>query len=255
MNKKKLKVKRLVILLCIIICVIGLVYSVYNIIKWKLENNKVEEIQETIKESITIEEPIEKGEKSILDRYSVDFDELKKVNSEVVGYIKVENTNIESTIVKHNDNSYYLNHSFDKKWNTAGWIFAHYKNKYDGTDRNYVIFGHARKDGSMFGTLKNIFSKEWLDANNKVIFITENSKSIYEVFSVYQVEAEEYYINTDLQNDKEYEEFINKVKSRSLKDFNVEVTTADRLLTLSTCDDSGQYRVVLHAKEIKGNTN
>lgn len=250
MKKRKSKIKDLVLFVFIIICIIGLIYSIFNIVKWKLENNRIERIQETIKDSIIIDEPTKK-EDSILDSYYIDFNELKKVNSELVGYIKVENTNIDSTIVKHSDNNYYLNHSFDKKWNLAGWVFAHYNNKYDGSDRNYVIFGHARKDGSMFGTLKNILTKDWQNTNNKIIFITENSKSIYEVFSVYKVKAEDYYITTDFENDTEFQVFIDKIKSRSLKDFNIEVTSNDRLLTLSTCDDSGQYRVVLHAREIK----
>lgn len=145
MKRRKLKVKNLIIFIFGIICIIGLTCSTIDIIKWKLENDKIKKIQETIKESIIIDEPTKK-EKSILDGYSIDFEELKNINSEVVGYIKVENTNIESTIVKHNNNDYYLNHSFDKKWNSAGWIFSHYKNKYDGTDKNYVVFGHARKD-------------------------------------------------------------------------------------------------------------
>lgn len=255
MKKRKLKAKKIFLFTLLVTCIIGLIYSVFNIVKWKLENNKIEKIQETIKESITTKEIVEEEkEESILDSYLVDFSELKKINNEVVGYIKVENTSIDSTIVKHNDNSYYLKHSFDKKWNSAGWVFAHYKNKYDGTDKNYVIFGHARKDGSMLGSLKKTLTKEWQDGNHKIIFITENSKSVYEVFSVYKIKAEDYYINTNFKNDNEFITFINKIKSRSLKNFNVEVTSNDRLLTLSTCDsNNNKYRIVLHAKEIKNN--
>lgn len=252
MKKRRLKIKNIILVLLIIICLSGFIYSVINIVKWKKDNRHIEKIQEEIKENIDFPtEKIDNEEVSILDSYSIDFDELKKINKEVVGYVKVDNTNIDYTVVKHKDNDYYLNHSFDKKYNSAGWIFSHYKNRYDGSDKNYVIFGHNRKDGSMFGSLKNILTKSWQNKDNKVIFITENSKNIYEVFSVYKVLAEDYYIKTDFKDNKEYEEFLNKIKSRSLKKYDVDLTSNDRILTLSTCFSNNKYRIVLHAKEIK----
>ena len=65
--------------------------------------------------------------------------------------------------------------------------FADYKNKFDGTDKNIIIYGHNRRDGSMFYTLKNILNKEWYEKeeNLKVKFITEKEETIYQVFSVY----------------------------------------------------------------------
>ena len=68
-----------------------------------------------------------------------------------------------------------MNHNFEKKYNIAGWIFADYKNNFDKTDKNIVIYGHNRKDGSMFGTLKNILKEEWYsnEENFVIDFITE----------------------------------------------------------------------------------
>jgi len=66
------------------------------------------------------------------------------------------------------------------------------------------------------------------------------------VFSVYKIEKEDYYIDTEFKNN-EFEKFINTLKKRSIKDFNIEVSTEDSMLTLSTCADSNKYRVVLHA--------
>ena len=58
--------------------------------------------------------------------------------------------------MKGNDNSFYLNHNFEKKWNVAGWVFADYRNRFDETDKNIIIYGHNGKDGSLFGTLENV---------------------------------------------------------------------------------------------------
>jgi len=100
----------------------------------------------------------------------------------------------------------------------------------------------------MFGTLKNVLEEEWYNnRNNHIItLVTENKTYKYQVFSVYEIENEEYYINTEFENN-EFKEFINTLKARSITNFNVEVTEEDNILTLSTCGDNNKYRVVLHA--------
>ena len=151
------------------------------------------------------------------------------------------------------DNKFYLNHSFDKSNNTAGWIFADYKNKFDGKDKNIVLYGHNRKDNSMFGSLKNILNERWYNnpENTDIIFITQNKKHIYKVFSVYQIEKEDYYIKTEFNSSNEFEKFIKTLKQRSIKNFNVDVSKNDRIITLSTCAGNSNCRVVLHAKKCR----
>ena len=88
--------------------------------------------------------------------YELDFNKLFSVNNETVGWISVPNTSINYPVAKTNDNSFYLNHSFDKSKNTAGWIFADYRNSFNGQDKNIIVYGHNRMDSSMFATLKNL---------------------------------------------------------------------------------------------------
>ena len=79
-----------------------------------------------------------------------------------------------------------------------GWVFADYRLNVDGTDRNYIIYGHNRRDGSMFGTLKNILTADWYnnEENLKIVYVAKDEYAEYQVFSVYQVENEDYYITT-----------------------------------------------------------
>ena len=156
-------------------------------------------------------------------------------------------------MVKATNNSFYLNHSFDKSKNSAGWIFADYKNKFDNTDKNIVIYGHNMRDGSMFGSMLNILDAKWYEneENTNITLYTENEKCIYKVFSVYKIENEDYYIKTEFKNGNEFEGFIKNLKKRSIKDFNVDVSKDDNILTLSTCANNNKYRVVLHAKKVK----
>ena len=206
------------------------------------ENNKIKIIQENLKDLTKLK----KGNNEI------NFEELKSQNSDTVFYLKVNNTNISYPVVKYSDNNYYLNHSFDKSKNSAGWLFADYKNKLDGTDKNIVVYGYNRRDGSMFGTLKNILNKEWYDNtdNMDIVYMDIRGKHIYKVFSIYKIENEDYYITTQFNNDSEYKKFLTTIKSRSIKDFNVEISETDSILTLSTCANNNKYRLVLHAKRI-----
>ena len=205
MRRKKNKRYKKVILNIIIymILLFVLIYSVIKIFKWyndKTNNNK---IAEQIKSTVIVEDKNE-------EEYTVDFKKLKEQNNETVAWIKVNNTNVEYPVLRATNNSFYLNHSFDKSKNSAGWIFADYRNKFDGTDKNIIIYGHNMRDDSMFGSLKNILNSAWYDneENTNITLYTENEKSIYKVFSIYKIESEDYYIKTEFSNDNEFEKFI-----------------------------------------------
>ena len=225
-----------------------LIFSGIKIYKWYKENNNNNKIIEKVSEAVIIkdDEPEENN------KYVIDFEALKKQNSETVAWLKVNNTKIEYPVVKTKNNDYYLTHSFDKSENSAGWIFADYKNKFDGKDKNIVVYGHNRRDGSMFGSLKNILSSKWYnnEENQNVIFNINGQNYTYRVFSVYQIEKEDYYIKTNFSSNNEYEKFLNTIKKRSVNDFKEDVSKDDTILTLSTCANNNMYRVVLHAKRI-----
>lgn len=242
MRNLKKKISKLITIFVILICLCLVGISLYKIINWYIDVNKNSEIKEELDKSITKKE----------DTFEVDFDSLKKQNKDIVGYLKVNNTKIDYIVVKGNDNNYYLTHNFKKESSIAGWVFATYQNRMDGTDKNIVIFGHNMRDGSMFGTLKNVLKKEWYnnDNNLKIKLITEQGTFTYQVFSIYQVKAEDYYIQTYFDSDNEYSKFLETITKRSIKSFNIKLDKDDKILTLSTCSMTGKERVVVHAKKI-----
>ena len=247
-NKRKIRIKSNIIIIFGILCFVVAIYSTYKIIMWKQNVDRNNTIKEEINELVEIDE-----KNSLKDKYNVDFKSLKEINSDVVAWIKVNGTNIDYVVVKGNDNSYYLNHNFNKEYNVAGWIFSDYHNKFDETDKNIVIFGDNTKDGSMFGTLKNVLDKSWQENkdNLEITLVTEKGQYKYQVFSTYSIIAEDYYINTLFNSDGEYSRFVNEISSRSNYDYNVEVNSNDKVLTLSSCIGDGKKRVVLHAKLIE----
>lgn len=244
-NKKKSNIPS-IILMCFFTAL--LIYSGTKIVIWYMNNQNNKKIPDEIAEFVTVDETKEDDE----EKYVVDFEKLKEKNSDIVAWLKVKGTNIETTVVKSTNNDYYLTHNFNKEYNSAGWIFADYKNKVDGTDKNLVIYGHNMRDDSMFGSLKWVINEDWYnnEDNKYITLITENETQVYEVFSVYQIEKEDYYIQTNFNTEKEFNTFAQTIKKRSKKDFNVDVNENDNILTLSTCANNNKYRVVLHAKKI-----
>lgn len=237
--------RKFIFKILIIFFAVLIIYSSYKIYNWYNENSENNEInEETSKFVIKKDDTSEVTE----DEYEVDFESLKQHNGNTVAWIKVNNTNIEYPIVQSNDNSYYLTHNFNQEYNSAGWIFADYRNKFDGTDKNIIIFGHNRKDGSMFGTLKNVLNEDWYsnDENRYIVFATEEGEVIYKIFSIYQTLNEEYYIKTDFENE-EFSDFIKIITERSIIKFDEKVSKEDTILTLSTCASDSKYRVVVHA--------
>lgn len=244
-NKKKSNIPS-IILMCFFTAL--LIYSGTKIVIWYMNNQNNKKISDEIAEFVTVDETKEDDE----EKYVVDFEKLKEKNSDIVAWLKVKGTNIETTVVKSTNNDYYLTHNFNKEYNSAGWIFADYKNKVDGTDKNLVIYGHNMRDDSMFGSLKWVINEDWYnnEDNKYITLITENETQVYEVFSVYQIEKEDYYIQTNFNTEKEFNTVAQTIKKRSKKDFNVDVNEDDNILTLSTCANNNKYRVVLHAKKI-----
>ena len=246
----EMKKQRILNIAIYLILFLILICSGFKLYFWYKDKKNNDETTEQLKNNVKLEKI--KKDNSNNEKYIVDFKKLKSENSDVVAYIKVNNTNIEYPIVKTSNNNFYLNHSFDKSKNSRGWIFADYKNKFDNTDKNIVIYGHNMRDESMFGSLKNILNEEWYNnaENKNITFLTEKENYIYKVFSIYKIESEDYYIKTNFKNDEDYEKFLNTIKNRSIKNFDINLNINDKIITLSTCANNNKYRIVLHAKKL-----
>jgi len=127
-----------------------------------------------------------------------------------------------------------------------------YRNSATNLSQNTIIYGHSRLDTTMFGTLKNILKTSWLNNKNNYIIklSTATENTMWQVFSVYTVPNENYYITTNFNNNIEYENWLDTMINRSEFNFNTTVNTNDKILTLSTCYGSNK-RVVMQAKLIK----
>lgn len=263
---KRKKLNKLWLLIIFVLFVI-LMFSGIKLVIWFLDNNKtnntildindmVNIINVAEEETELINEPDDKNSDYWyyvnFPLIQVDFRELIKKNSETIGWIHVNNTNINYPIVQTSDNKYYLNHSYDRSVNEAGWVFADYRNNSDFSSKNTIIYAHSRLNKTMFGSLSNVLKYSWYEnKDNHIIKLsTPNENSLWQIFSVYKIKTESYYITTDFYSDGDYIAFLNTLRDRSLYDFDVTLNESDNIITLSTCY-SDNMKTVVHAKKIK----
>ena len=273
MRFKKKTFINFILIIILITCIVLFLNNFLLIIKWEKENRKtnneinnlqdivnIEEVDETLNKNshILLVSSNDEDKDSNYWYYAsiklidVKLDKLLIQNDETRGWIVVPGTNVNYPFVQSNDNKFYLNRSFDKTYNDAGWLFLDYRNDINSLSKNNIIYAHARVDRTMFGSLRNLLKDEWFNnKDNRVIKMsTINENTLWQIFSVYTLKTESYYITTDFNNDEDFKNYINKSLSRSIYDFDVNLNADDTILTLSTCHGEDK-KLVVQAKLIK----
>lgn len=253
------------------IVMMGLTLSVYFICifwasRWYVQRLKINYLTQDIlastkvledekKENIDKIEYIPSGDNEYnnIGYISVDFNDLIAKNNETVGWIKVNNTNVNYSVVQHNDNEYYLRHDFNKKYNINGWVYADYRDDFEYFGSNTIIYAHNMTDRSMFGSLVWCLKDSWYtnSENHYIKMSTPKANTVWKIFSIYTIKPEVYYLRTYFESEEEHKTFIDNLTDRSIYDFQEDVSVNDKILTLSTCTDDGTKRVVIHAKMVK----
>ena len=269
-NRRKLKKKSIIFLVLALVSLTCMGFSLYHILTWKKENDATEALLNNLAD---MAKPVEKKDDELveiiepddevppenpfwqfaeMDLLYVDFSELKQTNPKTIGWIEVKGTNVNLPYVQTSDNKYYLNHSFDNTYNSAGWAFLDYRNNKNELDKNNIIYAHGRKNGSMFGSLRNLLKKDWQKNTSNYVIRTSSEKenTMWQIFSVYYLPTTNDYIQIDFKDDDEFMNFTKKILERSMFDFKTSVSKNDKILTLSTCYSSTE-KLVVHAKLIK----
>ncbi len=232
----------------------GIGFKVYYDYKSKDDVNDVYEMVNLVNEVDTSpsdeQKKDEEAQKQVIEALTEDFEKLLSINSETVGWIRVNNTNVNYPVVQTDNNTYYLERNFYKKKNYNGWVFMDYRNSIDDINDNTIIYGH---NGTMFGSLKNALKEKWYtnEKNQIITFNTLHAQLRYQIFAIYVTTPDFDYIINNYVYPQNYTKFLEEVKSRSIYDFGVDVTNEDKILTLTTCgDQNGTTRIVIHAKLI-----
>lgn len=199
-------------------------------------------------EDAATEEDTTEAASQRMDR--IDLASLKGLNEEAVGWIEIPGTEISYPLVHTSDNTYYLTHTFKRQENKSGSIFIETSNAADFTDLHTIIYGHNMKDGSMFAGLKNYEKKNYYEAYPYVYVDLENGTHCYQIFSCHQADITDISYTIGYAADDTYASFLDSLKTSSLYDTGVSVSTEDSVITLSTCTNKGEKRFVVHAKKL-----
>lgn len=200
-----------------------------------------------VKEEIKLVEKIVEEERIFEKNAAAEYYDL---NSDYVGWLTIEDTEVDYPVVRGKDNDYYLKHNFYKEEDVLGAIFMDYRNAGMGLDKHTILYGHYAKYGQMFKDLDRYLSEDFLTANSEFIFTDSFTKRTYKIFSVHPSDANTDFVDVSFE-DGEFIEFVDTLKNESIFSLDTPVSEEDTILTLVTCNyDVNDGRLFIHAVEI-----
>ena len=251
-NKKNNKLKTIILLLLVVIFIFGISYIIY----YFYNSSKEKQVNENILNEVSIDKA------QITDTNTermLQIKELQKENQEIMGWLEIEDTNINYPICQTNNNDFYLTHNYKKEKASTGSLFLDKDFDMVNGSSNYLIYGHRNKQGLMFEDLMKYAKEDFYKQHTKIRFTTNTDDSIYEIISVFysrvyyksEKDVFRYYYFVNAENEQEYNNFVNNAKKVSIYDTEVTAEYGDQLLTLSTCEYSQEDgRFVVVAKKV-----
>lgn len=165
----------------------------------------------------------------------VDFDALRQINPDIVGWLYCEGTVINYPVTQGRDNSYYLNHLFDGTKNSNGCLFLDCRASDNFSSRHSIIYGHHMKNGSMFTILEQYKKLEFYEDHPIMLLMTPSCNYVVRVHAAYTASVCDNAWVMDFEHESEYYNWIRNAEEKSLFHSGGSISSADRILTLSTC--------------------
>ncbi|MBE6883935.1 MAG: class B sortase [Ruminococcaceae bacterium] len=239
--------KALLIILCVLF--LGIAgYSGYQIYLQLREYNEGEKSYDHLAQYVQVEKMPEETEKvsnkkedeeelqeEVINWPEVDFEELRAINPDIIGWIYIEGTYINYPIVQGKDNDYYLYRLFDGTSNRAGSIFLDYQNQPDFSDRHNIVYGHHLKNDTMFAALMKYQDQKFYEEHPYAMILTPEKNYKLEFFAGYVTNTQDESWKLSFESDEEYLTWIENAVKKSSIESGIVPSAEDRVLTLSTC--------------------
>lgn len=268
--KKQDKRRRFMILFCSVLGIVCLSYFgiyMYRDYKVKSTNEQLNQLKEkpvidstfvssdSTQESVQVNLDAPPEEKEVLDEYK----NLLIKNKKLIGWLKIDDTNIDYPVMQTTDNEYYQNHNLNQEYDKNGSIFMDKDCDVKKPSTNYILYGHHMKSGRMFGTLDKYESEKYYKEHKYIQFDTIYEKGLYQVMYVFRSRVYneddvvfKYYRFIDANSEQEFDSYMQEMAGISFYDTGVTAVYGDQLLTLSTCDyQEKDGRFVVVAKRIE----
>jgi sortase B len=237
-----------------LVCVAVFLFSSYNLLDIFQSYREAENLYEdTADEYMTVAAPDEKEE--LKAPIEVDFTDILKINQDVIGWIYMEDTVVNYPVLQGENNLYYLDKTYYKKYLASGSIYLDSDNERDFSDAHCIIYGHNMKNHTMFGDLSDFRDEEYLKNHPYVdLILVDGTWLRYEIFSLYRAHVDDGTYRLPLNIEKNFKPFMELVNEKNMfadaDSLNLPaVKTGDKVLTLSTCteDSADLERFVVHA--------
>ena len=235
----------------IIVLILVMAFSGYKVlsgvIKYKAGEKFDEDLQTEIVEVVK-KDPVSSKPSNVIsgdpndrggmEEYEVElkinFNRLKEKNSDTIGYIYSDGTPINYPIVQGYDNQHYVTHRFDGAYSSFGTIFADYRQAGDFSENYTVLYGHNMDNGSMFAELLKYRTQDYYDNHKEMLIHTSDKKYTLSIFSGYVASVEDF-CYTAIDEYVDMGSLIDYAKSCSYFESDVEVSSDDKIVLLSTC--------------------
>ena len=257
------KVSKIILMLLIVILAISSYFFIKELAKNKKETDIFDDLQEIVEnpENTTNENQftdiLEKEEGSLSSENTYNLENIAKINSDVIGWIKIDGTNIDYPIMQNGN--YYLHRNIYKNYSNHGTPYlAEYCNL--RASDNLIIFGHHMKDNTMFSELVNYKNYSYYKNHKYIYFYTlkdgQTIKNTYEIAIAFKTIAYsdngfKYYNYTNFYDEDEFNSFVGECRNLEFYNTSIDLKYTDKLITLSTCEYSQKNgRMVIVAKKI-----
>ncbi len=217
--------------------------------------NETENVEANLEENkdTTATENIE--EKTQETERMLQVKQLQEQNADIVGWLEIENTNVNYPVLQGTDNSYYMTHNYKKENSKNGAIFLDANYNWNIPSNNLLIYGHNLGNGMMFQELLKYEKKSFYSQHPVIRFTTAEEDAQYEIISVFksrvyyksEKDVFRYYQFINNESEKEYNQFVKNAKNASLYPIDATASYGDQLITLSTCSyyvEDGRFAVV-----------
>ena len=267
MQKKKVRNWKSILGTIAVIAAFGTIITacVYSIVAKAGEEQRADNAFSRIEESVENPNPLVLSEDSDKDAEIEDMAagnnsayyqphsvaELFEMNSECIGWISIDGTNISYPVMHTPTNpEKYLYKDFYGNYSNSGTPFL--DARCSENDDNLIVYGHHMNGGTMFAALCNYTSKDYRDTHPNVVLETRNGASLYRVFAVMKIKSTDYWYNfLTAETERKYDTEMSYALEHSLYNTGITPKYGQKILTLSTCYGSAKDdRIVVLA--VKG---
>lgn len=255
MNTKRNYVLIPILIIAIIMLFVSVFYVMFKMNSQQKSKEDYSNLASSVAPSISNEITSPSIDENLIDN-PIDFEAVQAQNDEIYSWIYIPDTNVNYPVCrsKTNDN-FYLDHDIYGNYSFAGAIYSQYCNSIYMHDRVTVLYGHNMADGSMFGDLYKFTDEDFFNEHEYFYIYRPNHKLTYRIASIYSYDDRHIMNSFDFDDDKVFQEYLDYIQNprsftKVVRD-DLNLSTDDKIVTLSTCLNSGDGRLLLQGVLIK----